>query len=97
MDLPELPAGVWRHYKNHLYTPFGYGQDANQDGRVGVVYIGLDLDGAKPGPRLRFRDVDDFFAIVNSSTGDAVDALYPSAAFPRRFTYLGPTWTGAAA
>lgn len=28
-DLPNLPAGVWRHYKGHFYLVLGYGHDAN--------------------------------------------------------------------
>lgn len=90
--LPDLRAGVYRHYKGPHYLVLGYGHDANRDGRQVVVYIGLQLDGAHSGARLAVRDVADFFAIVNSATGDAVDCLYPSSAFPRRFTYVGPTW-----
>jgi hypothetical protein len=28
-NLPELPSGVYRHYKGHLYQVLGYGHDAN--------------------------------------------------------------------
>jgi hypothetical protein len=28
-DLPDLPSGVWRHYKGPLYLVLGYGHDAN--------------------------------------------------------------------
>lgn len=30
-DLPDLPAGVYRHYKGPLYLVLGYGHDANAD------------------------------------------------------------------
>lgn len=28
-DLPDLAAGIWRHYKGPLYQVFGYAHDAN--------------------------------------------------------------------
>lgn len=31
-ELPELPAGVWRHYKGPLYQVLGYGHDSNDPG-----------------------------------------------------------------
>lgn len=93
-DLPDLQAGIYRHYKGPLYLVFGYGHDANQDGRTVVVYVGLQLDGAHTGTRLAVRDVADFHAIVNSKTGQAVDRLYSTDTFPRRFTYVGPSWEG---
>ena len=30
--LPDLRAGVWRHYKGHLYQVLGYAHDANATG-----------------------------------------------------------------
>jgi hypothetical protein len=93
-NLPDLRAGVYRHYKGPLYLVLGYGHDANHDGRQVVVYVGLQLDGAKPGPRLAVRDVDDFFAIVDPRTGVAQDFPHPSPTFPQRFTYVGPAWDG---
>ncbi len=59
-----------------------------------MVYIGLQLDGAHTGPRLAVRDVDDFFAIVDSADGSViVNARTPSLAYPRRFTYVSSTWS----
>lgn len=76
-DLPDLPAGVYRHYKGPLYLVFGYGHDANADTlfhvrvdathlgeRYVVVYVGLQLDDAHDGPRIAVRDVADFHALV---------------------------------
>lgn len=94
MKLPELPAGVYRHYKGPLYMVTGYAHDSNHEGRVVVVYVGLQLDGAKTGPRMGVRDVEDFFAIVDSKTGEVMNYPYPSPDYPRRFTYLGPSWEG---
>lgn len=54
-NLPDLQAGVTEHYKKKLYVPLGYGHDANIEGRNGVIYIGLQLDGAQTGPRFTFR------------------------------------------
>jgi hypothetical protein len=93
-NLPDLRAGVYRHFRGPLYLVLGYGHDANADGRQVVVYIGLQLDGAKAGPRLAVRDVDDFLAIVDPATGETRDFPYPSPDYPRRFTYIGPAWEG---
>lgn len=84
--MAELKAGVYRHYKNHLYLVLGQAHDANDPGREVVVYIGLELDDAKPGHRLAVRTVSDFFSYV------AVDGhMVP------RFVYLGPAWEPAMA
>jgi len=88
-QLPDLLTGVYQHYKGPLYLVLGYGHDANHEDRQVVVYI----DGAHTEPRLAVRDVDDFFAIVDSADGSVlVNARTPSLAHPRRFTYLGSTW-----
>lgn len=94
-DLPDLLTGVYQHYKGPKYLVLGYGHDANQEGRAVVIYVGLELTGAKIGARLAVRTVDDFFAIVDRETGAALTGWpYPSPFYPRRFTYLGPTWEG---
>jgi hypothetical protein len=91
-QLPDLCAGVYRHYKGPLYFVLGYGHDANYNARQVVVYIGIQLDDAHEGPRLAVREVTDFMAIVDPRTGETVDHPYPSPDYPRRFTYIGPTW-----
>lgn len=30
-NLPDLPSGIYRHWKGHFYFVFGYGHDANSD------------------------------------------------------------------
>lgn len=89
--LPDLPAGVYRHYKGPLYLLLGYGHDANDEARTVVVYVGLELDGAKSGARLAVRTAEDFLAIVDPRTGEVKDFPYPSPDYPLRFTYIGPT------
>lgn len=99
--LPDLPAGVYRHWKGHLYQVLGYGHDANTDlDRFAVVYIGLQTQGSHTGPRLAFRtamsddpSVDAFFDFVHKEDGskcaephDCLNNMTPI----RRFTYLGP-------
>lgn len=76
IELPELPSGIYQHYKGNFYQVFGYAHDANTDEsfykrdgkdagmRVVVVYIGLELNDAHTGPRLAVRSVDDFFMPV---------------------------------
>lgn len=79
--MEQLLAGVYRHYKGPLYLVLGYGHDSNQDGRQVIIYIGLELDQAKPGPRLCVRTVSDFFTTVQ------VDGVETP-----RFTYISPEW-----
>lgn len=92
-ELPDLPAGIYQHYKGHLYHVLGYGSDSNYEGRVVVIYFGIELHDARKGPRLHVRTVEDFFAIVDVSTGKVIDQLEPTTLCPRRFTYLGTEWT----
>ena len=104
--LPELPTGVYRHYKNHYYLVFGYGHDANVDGRVVVQYIGLELTDAHLVPRLSSRTaasndpiedawwdfvhMDGTKCVHHSGDGCCSDN---QRTFPR-FEYVGPTWQG---
>jgi hypothetical protein len=70
--------------------------------RVVVVYIGLELDGAKTGPRLAVRDYDDFFAELHEHTRTVCDhprtstgrCTVTGALLDERFAYIGPTWEG---
>lgn len=79
--LPDLPAGVYRHYKGPLYQVLGYGHDSNYEGRAVVVYIGLQLDGAKTGPRLAVRTAEDFHAHLHADgTTCYADPNTPAAA-----------------
>ena len=87
MSHRNLMSGVYRHYKNHLYLVLGYAGDASIDGRVVVVYVGLDLDGAKSSFRMRVREEEDFFAVVDPATGLGVE---PGQEGVPRFVYLGP-------
>lgn len=55
--LPELPAGVWRHWKGRDYLVLGLAHDADDPARTAVVYVPLyDV----PGPRLAVRTVEGF-------------------------------------
>ena len=57
MSLPDLPAGVWRHWKGNDYLVLGLGHDADVEGRTVVVYVPLyDV----PGPRLAVRTLEGF-------------------------------------
>jgi hypothetical protein len=89
-ELPELHAGVYRHYKNHLYLVLGYARDSNHEDRTVVVYIGLDLDGARSPQRMHVRTVEDFFAVVDPATGDPVTEWDGTEPCPvSRFTFVG--------
>ena len=59
--LPELPTGVWRHWKGRDYLVLGLGHDADVEGRTVVVYVPLyDV----PGPRLAVRTAASFLEEV---------------------------------
>lgn len=75
----DIPAGIYRHYKGHLYLVLGYASDADQEGRDVVVYVGLELDDARPGPRMRVRTAGQFLGDV-----EVGGVTVP------RFTYEGP-------
>jgi hypothetical protein len=61
-ELPELRAGVWRHWKGADYLVLGLGHDADLDGRTVVVYVPL-YDVA--GPRLAVRTAEGFLEEVS--------------------------------
>lgn len=44
-DLPDLAAGIWRHYKGPLYQVFGYAHDANADGDPRGQWTVADVNG----------------------------------------------------
>jgi len=83
----QFKAGIYKHYKGHHYLVLGLAHDANDEARIVVVYIGLELAGAKPGPRLSVRSYEDFYAWVDQETGRAAPRAAPKAI--RRFTYIG--------
>ena len=57
MSLPDVAAGVWRHWKGKDYLVLGLGHDADVEGRTVVVYVPLyDV----PGPRLAVRTLEEF-------------------------------------
>lgn len=109
-DLPDLPAGVYQHYKGPLYQVLGYGHDANDDGRLVVIYIGIQLQGRHVGPHLATRtamsdllDVDAFFDFVHPvdesnerpAGSKCLDYHCPCKQRVRRFSYIGPGITEA--
>jgi len=50
-EQPQLPAGVWRHYKGDFYQVIGIGEHT-EAGELLVVYVALH---ARPGVRIRCR------------------------------------------
>jgi len=79
----ELQAGIYRHYKGHHYLVLGRAADSSIPGRSVVVYVGLELEGASPGPRMHVREYEEFFSWVSHKGKHR-----------RRFTYVGPNWDG---
>lgn len=62
MSLPELRAGVWRHWKGKDYLVLGLAADADDQDRTVVVYVPLyDVSG----PRLSVRSVEGFLEPVS--------------------------------
>jgi|SRR5882762_868629 len=82
-----IKLGIYRHYKGQLYQVLGIAHDANDESRTCVVYIGLQLDKANPGPRMAVRTIEDFLAYIDPKTGgkalDWATPMYP------RFDYIG--------
>jgi Protein of unknown function (DUF1653) len=56
--MPDIKMGIYRHYKGPLYQVLGLAHDANDENRICVVYIGLQLDEAHLGPRLAVRNLE---------------------------------------
>jgi hypothetical protein len=101
--LQELKAGIYRHYKGHLYQVTGY--VANSTNGFGdlvmVAYTALQLDGSpKPGPRSKVREAREFFdwvwpdgsAYYYAQLHTPKPGTVPHGVIPR-FSYLGPAWT----
>ncbi|HUD06395.1 MAG TPA: DUF1653 domain-containing protein [Candidatus Saccharimonadales bacterium] len=86
-NYPEFKAGVYRHYKGPHYLVLGIAHDSNYEDRIVVVYIGLELDLAKEGPRLATRTYEDFYAWVDPSNGEAISKNEPGA--KKRFEFIG--------
>ena len=84
---PEFKAGIYQHYKEPLYQVLGLAHDANDADRTVVVYIGLELDKSKGGPRLAVRTYEDFYAWVDPTNGESLSEDSPHAV--PRFKYLG--------
>ena len=84
---PEFKAGIYQHYKGPHYLVLGLAHDANQEDRTAVVYIGLETDRKKVGPRLAVRTYDNFYEHIDPSTGATVEPHSPESV--PRFRYLG--------
>lgn len=87
----SLFAGIYQHYKGHPYLLLGQAHDHDNPGRIVVVYVGLSLDGAKDGFRMKVQGADIFTGYVNPETGEPIETWDGTQPEPvRRFTYLGP-------
>lgn len=91
------------------FASFGWIDESEQpiplfsEGRVVVVYIGLQLDGAEPGPRMHVRTLEDFTAWVLLRADWPPTVCHPADAFEEtvardegwqpRFRYLDPVLT----
>lgn len=84
--------GIYRHYKGPLYQVFGLTHDANNEHRICVLYIGLELDKAHLGPRLAVRTIEDFVGYTYTDWTTSSEG-YPVRGPVKRFTYLGPELT----
>lgn len=97
MDLSDFKPGIYRHYKGRLYEADHLMRDANDASRIGVHYIGLELDGAKDGPRHLVRTWEDWNANVHEDgttceNYDNENCLDMAGKVKPRFHYLGPVY-----
>lgn len=76
--IPNIECGIYQHYKGKFYLVLGLAHDANNEGRMVVVYVPLYM---AEGPRLAVRDVDEFLSDVQIAENE----------WKPRFSYLGPT------
>jgi hypothetical protein len=54
VSLPDLPAGVWRHWKGRDYLVLGLGHDADHEGRTcGGLRAAYDVPDRACGPHAR--------------------------------------------
>lgn len=89
-----VQMGIYRHYKGQLYQVIALAEDSNQNGRVVVVYIGLELTGARMGPRMKVRTVGDFLEFVyDDSLPEVIRSSGERCRGYPRFVYLGPELT----
>jgi len=86
----KFKAGIYRHYKGPLYLVLGLAHDSNDESRTAVVYIALQLDAAKAGPRLAIRTYEDFYTYINPKNGEKAAKSSPGA--KPRFKYIGSNW-----
>lgn len=105
-DPVDVRAGVWKHYKGPLYQVLGYSHNASNDNKPQILYIGLEIDPEKIGPRFATRDWVEFFETVCTvhSGVDAYGGTHfdmiersnvkcdPDRHFVERFTYMGPVY-----
>lgn len=109
VDLPDLRAGVYRHWKGQPYQVLGYAHDANYENRDIVVYMGLELNQAHLGPRLAVRTVnrdvypghdawEDLMCLSHGCPMDECEdgshGQHPNPEIVRRFDYRGSQYLG---
>lgn len=95
MKFEDFKPGIYLHYKGILYEADHLIRDANDSSRVGVHYIGLELKGAKDGPRHLVRTWEDWNAMVHEDgttcqNNDGKRCFDEQGEIKRRFRYLGP-------
>lgn len=98
--LEEFKPGVYLHYKGRLYEADHLMHDANDESRIGVHYIGLELAESHEGPRYAIRTWEDWNGWVHKDgstcprykDGACLDG---EAQITPRFRYLGPFYQAA--
>ena len=78
--IPNLPCGLYRHYKGEMYLLLAVGQETETD-QLYAVYVALYL---APGPRVRLRPLESFTDSV----------VYHGIEQPR-FAYVAPNGSPA--
>lgn len=94
-EFRHFKPGIYLHYKGKLYEADHLIRDANDESRVGVHYIGLELDDAKEGPRHLVRTWEDWNAWVHADgttceTYKNNKCLESQKKVTPRFRYIGP-------
>lgn len=65
--VPNMPSGIWRHYKGKQYLLLGVAETTDLDGDVrGTVYVVYVPLYVAPGIRMRLRPVEEWDQLVTA-------------------------------
>jgi len=94
----DFKAGIYLHYKNHLYEADHLTHNSSQNNQIEIHYIGLQLSSAHEGPRHATREFNEFLIDQvhrdgsRCASGSVQDKCQANQQITKRFRYLGPVF-----